>query len=57
MDPVPATAPIQLAAEKQTAPALVLALGVTVAVVMVAGFYPPVLSWFGDAARALAFGG
>ena len=50
-------APIELAAEKETAPALLLALGVTTAVVIVAGFYPPVLSFFGDAARALAFGG
>jgi NADH-quinone oxidoreductase subunit N len=57
MDSVPATAPVESAAEHRTAPALLLALGVTAAVVVIAGFYPPVLSFFGDAARALAFGG
>jgi len=57
MDPVPASAPVELAAERQIAPALALALGVTAAVVIAAGFYPPILSFFGDAARALAFGG
>ncbi|MCB2224278.1 MAG: NADH-quinone oxidoreductase subunit N [Actinobacteria bacterium] len=56
MDPVPATVPLADAGAP-IAPALVLALGVTAAVVVVAGFYPPILSFFGDAARALAFGG
>jgi len=53
MDEVPATAPVELAAERRIAPALGLALGVTAVVVIVAGFYPPVLSFLGDAARAL----
>ncbi|MBU1226428.1 MAG: NADH-quinone oxidoreductase subunit N [Actinobacteria bacterium] len=57
MDPVPATAPLELAARHQTAPALALVLGITAAVVIVAGFYPPILSFFGDAARVLSFGG
>ena len=57
MDPVPATAPLELAAERRVAPALGLALGVTAAVVIAAGFYPPILSFFGDMARTLAFGG
>ena len=38
MDPVPATAPVERAAGIRTAPSLLLALGVTAAVVLIAGF-------------------
>jgi len=54
MDPVPAGLEPR---RGPSAPALALALGVTAAVVVVAGFFPQVLAFFGDAARALAFGG
>jgi len=57
MDPVPATAPVEQAAETDTHPALVLALGITAVVVVVAGFFPQILAFFGEAARALSFGG
>jgi len=57
MDPVPATAPVEQAAETETHPALVLALGITAVVVVVAGFFPQILAFFGEAARALSFGG
>ncbi len=57
MDPVPASAPVEQAAEADTHPALVLALGVTAVVVVVAGFFPQILAFFGEAARALSFGG
>ena len=53
MDPVPAGLEPR---RGPSAPALALALGVTAAVVVVAGFFPQVLAFFGDAARALAFG-
>ncbi len=57
MDPVPASAPVEQAAETDTHPALVLALGITAVVVVVAGFLPQILAFFGEAARALSFGG
>ena len=57
MDPVPASAPVEQAAETDTHPALVLALGITAVMVVVAGFLPQILAFFGEAARALSFGG
>ena len=57
MDPVPASAPVEQAAGTEIAPALVLALGLTAVVVVVAGFLPQILALFGEAAKALSFGG
>jgi NADH-quinone oxidoreductase subunit N len=54
MDPMPAGLEPR---RGQSAPALGLALGITAVVVVVAGFFPQVLAFFGDAARSLAFGG
>ena len=55
MDPVPEHAD----AESPTvvAPSLKLALAITATVVIVAGLFPQILAFFGDASRALASGG
>ena len=57
MDPVPAAVSADEAAERQVARPLALALGLTALAVVVAGFFPQVLAFFGDATRALALGG
>ena len=57
MDPVPAAVSADEAAERQVARPLALALGITALAVVVAGFFPQVLAFFGDATRALALGG
>ncbi len=56
MDAPPATAPIEEAVSRPVAAPLALALGLTALVVIVAGFFPQVLAFFGDATRALALG-
>jgi NADH-quinone oxidoreductase subunit N len=56
MDQVPVTAPADEAGRRPLAAPLTLALGLTAAVVVLAGFFPQVLAFFGDAARALAVG-
>jgi NADH-quinone oxidoreductase subunit N len=38
-------------------PALALTLGITAAVVVASGFFPQILSFFGDTARTIALGG
>ena len=55
MDPVPEGAPIE-EYDRPVAPSLSLALGVTAFAVVVAGFFPQILAFFGDASRALALG-
>jgi NADH-quinone oxidoreductase subunit N len=54
MDPVPEG--VEIAEERPLAPSLTLALGVTAAVVVVVGFFPQILAFFGDAVRAFALG-
>lgn len=54
MDPVPERADTE--APTVVAPPLKLALVITAAVVVVAGFFPQILAFFGDATRALAVG-
>ncbi len=56
MDPVPETAPIETSGSEPVARPLLLALGLTAFVVVVAGFFPQVLAWLGEASRALAAG-
>jgi NADH-quinone oxidoreductase subunit N len=56
MDPVAETAPIEEAAARPVARPLALALGITAATVVVAGFFPQILAFFGEASRAIAFG-
>jgi NADH-quinone oxidoreductase subunit N len=56
MDQIPVTAPVDEAARTPVAAPLALALGLTAAVVVAAGFFPQILAFFGDAARALAIG-
>jgi NADH-quinone oxidoreductase subunit N len=57
MDDVPVTVPQDTAAEHRVSPSLALAIVITGAVVVVAGFFPQVLAFFGDVSRSLAFGG
>jgi NADH-quinone oxidoreductase subunit N len=52
MDEVPIAVPRAEAAAVPTAPSLVLAIAITAAVVIVVGFFPQVLAFFGEAARA-----
>ena len=54
MDEVPITVPLAEASEVPTAPSLVLAIAITAAVVIVVGFFPQVLAFFGEAARAFS---
>ena len=54
MDDVPVSAPMPEL--KATSPSLGLALGLTTAAVVAAGFFPQILAFFGDASRALAIG-
>jgi NADH-quinone oxidoreductase subunit N len=57
MDPVPATVP---AAEIRTRPVarpLVLALGLSVVVILLAGVFPQILGFLGDATRVVVAGG
>jgi NADH-quinone oxidoreductase subunit N len=56
MDPVPVTAPSDVGAARPVAPPLALALGLAATVVVVTGFLPQVLAFFGEAAKALALG-
>ena len=56
MDPVPVTAPADEAATRPVSRPLALALGLTAVVVVVTGFLPQVLAFFGEAAKALALG-
>ena len=56
MDDVPETAPVDEAARTPLSPSLALALGLTAFMVVVTGFFPQVLAFFGDAARALTLG-
>jgi NADH-quinone oxidoreductase subunit N len=56
IDQIPVTAPVDEAARTPVAAPLALALGLTAAVVVAAGFFPQILAFFGDAARALAIG-
>jgi NADH-quinone oxidoreductase subunit N len=57
MDDVPATAPVDAAAERELSPSLGLALAITAGAVIVTGFFPQILAFFGEASRSLAFGG
>jgi NADH-quinone oxidoreductase subunit N len=54
MDPVPET--IDADSPTVLAPSLKLALVITGVVVIVAGFFPQIIAFFGDATRALAIG-
>ncbi|MFQ5947371.1 MAG: NADH-quinone oxidoreductase subunit N [Acidimicrobiia bacterium] len=56
MDRVPETAPPREIREAATVRPLALAMGLTAAAVVIAGFFPQVLAFFGDATRALALG-
>jgi NADH-quinone oxidoreductase subunit N len=56
MDPVAETAPIEQATSTPVARPLALALGITAVVVVVAGFFPQVLAFLGEASRAIASG-
>ena len=52
MDAVPVNAPVDLAAGRTIAPSLGLALGLTGAAVVVLGFFPQLLAFFGDVTTA-----
>lgn len=52
MDEVPAQVSPDDAAEVRISPSLALAIGITATVVVVVGFFPQVLAFFGEAARA-----
>lgn len=56
MDPVPVTAPDPEIRNRPTPPALSLALGITAAVVLVAGFLPGIVTFFSDVTRVIATG-
>jgi NADH-quinone oxidoreductase subunit N len=56
MDPVPETAPVEQAAATPVPRPLGLALGLTAAAVVVAGFFPQIIAFFGEASRVIAFG-
>ena len=52
MDDVPINVPPADAAAVRTAPSLTLAIAITGAVVVVVGFFPQILAFFGEAARS-----
>jgi NADH-quinone oxidoreductase subunit N len=52
MDPVPDG--VEVADERALSPSLALAMGLTAFAVVVVGFYPQALAFFGDAARGLS---
>ena len=54
MDDVPFTVAQDEAAEVRTAPSLVLAIALTAAVVVIVGFFPQILAFFGEASRAFS---
>jgi NADH-quinone oxidoreductase subunit N len=54
MDPVPETAPVEEAPTRPVARPLALALGITGLAVLVGGFFPQIIAFFGEASRALA---
>jgi NADH-quinone oxidoreductase subunit N len=56
MDPVPETAPVEEAGVTPVPRPLGLALGITATAVVVAGFFPQVIAFFGEASRMVAFG-
>ena len=56
MDPVPATAPDEAVRTAPLAGSLGVALGLSVAVVLAAGFFPSLITFFSDATKALAGG-
>jgi len=56
MDPIPATAPDAEVREAAVPMPLVLALGITAAVVIVVGAVPGLVTFFADATKALAGG-
>ena len=56
MDPVPATAPDEEVRTASVAGSLSLALGLSVAVVVAAGFFPSLVTFFSDATKVLAGG-
>ncbi len=55
-DPVPESVDAGAAADRPMARPLALAIGLTVVAVVVAGFFPQVLAFFGDATRVIATG-
>ena len=56
MDPVPETAPVTEAEASPVDWPLALALGITALVVVVAGFFPQIVAFLGEASRVIAFG-
>jgi NADH-quinone oxidoreductase subunit N len=56
MDPVPETAPVEQAAATPVPRPLALALGLTATAVVVAGFFPQIIAFFGEASRVIALG-
>ena len=56
MDPVPATAPDEAVRTASVAGSLGLAMGLSVAVVVAAGFFPSLVTFFSDATKVLAGG-
>ncbi len=56
MDSVPETIAPQEAEATELAPSLTLALGITAVAVVVVGFFPQLLAFFGDATATLALG-
>jgi NADH-quinone oxidoreductase subunit N len=56
-DPVPDDVDVDAAGARPIARPLALAIGLTALVVVVAGFFPQILAFFGDATRAIALGG
>ena len=56
MDPVPATAPDEAVRTASVAGSLGLALGLSAAVVVAAGFFPSLVTFFSEATRVLAGG-
>ncbi|MDX1690414.1 MAG: NADH-quinone oxidoreductase subunit N [Acidimicrobiia bacterium] len=56
-DGVPDRIDADAAGARSLARPLVLAIGLTAAAVLVAGFFPQILAFFGDATRAIALGG
>jgi NADH-quinone oxidoreductase subunit N len=56
MDPVPESVSLAEAASRPLSRPLLVALGITAAVVVVAGFFPQVLAFFGEASKSLAVG-
>ena len=56
MDPVPESVSVDEAASRPLSRPLLVALGITAVVVVVAGFFPQVLAFFGEAGKTLAVG-